>query len=74
MLIVNSTGHKEELHYMLEAVCVPGRAQNKSTLFTCTGKYLLLLLHIPPSFGFTNVPHISKPILLFNGVFFLVLM
>lgn len=45
MSIVKSITHRGGLHHMLEAVCVPGMAQIKFTLIT--GKYVLLLHHIP---------------------------
>ena len=45
MPIVNSVAFKEELHYMLQAVRVPGMARMKLTLLT--HKYFLLLGHIP---------------------------
>lgn len=45
MPIVNSVAFKEELHYMLEAVYVPGMARMKLTLLA--HKYFLLLGHIP---------------------------
>lgn len=69
MPIVNSIAHKKEMQYMPAAVCVPGMAQIKLTLFT--GKSFSSTSHFSSS-RFTNVLHIPGSILWF-GIFLILI-
>lgn len=66
--LLTASPMKKELHYMLQAVGVPGMARIKFLLFTGEN-FLPLLPH--SSTRFTNPPHMSEPLFRFSGIFFL---